>query len=298
MVSAVVLSYNRCNEVLITIGKLKKLAHELPFFLEVIVVDNASTDDTSVQVKTQYPSVVLVTKETNNGIAGWNDGFEKATQKYLLVLDDDSHPKSGLAEAIAYLNAHDDVGILALNVTTGPYLSSMWKWKDKEDILGFLGCGAIIKRSVYETIGGFAEWLHVYGHEWEYAVRCLDAGYRIQYFENSSIIHRASSVNRSKKRMYTYSARNEMGIIYKYFPQQRWKYIARMFFNGLKFVLVGGFNHSYYHISGAVKFYKMRKNLSYTPVTPQAQAYYAERFWGTQPVFGNMKRRISNLLKK
>ena len=114
MVSAIILSYNRCPEVLLTVSILKAYRKNLPFDLEIIVVDNASVDDTSLRIQTVHPDIVLVTKTKNNGIAGWNEGFKIARNKYFLVLDDDSHIHSGLPEAVVHMENNVEIGILAM----------------------------------------------------------------------------------------------------------------------------------------------------------------------------------------
>jgi GT2 family glycosyltransferase len=292
MLSVIILGYNRCSEVLITLNKVKDLRVSLPFDLELIVVDNASVDDTSEQVKRLHPDVILVKKPVNNGIAGWNSGFKVATQKYFLVLDDDSHPEYGIAEAVKYLEFNLKTGILALNITSGPYLTDKWIWKDgkswqhEQEILGFFGCGAIIRKEVYDKIGGFAEWMEVYGHEWEYGIRCIDAGYDVRYFKHSSIAHRASPINRSLKRARIFGTRNEMGIVYKHFTDQRWKYILKMFLNNLKRVKHEGLTSTYYDILGTLQFLKFRHQLEYTPVNKTTQKFFADNYMNTNPVFG------------
>lgn len=295
MVSAVILAYNRCSEVLITIQKLKQYS-PLPFPLEIVVVDNASADNTSAEVRRLHPDVVLVTKKKNNAIAGWNDGFAVAKYKYFLVLDDDSHIESGLAEAINFLEENPKAGILALNVTTGPFISSL-RWKPGQDTYGFYGCGAIIRKEVYEKIGGFSEWIQVYAHEWDYGLRCLDAGYRIIYFANSNVIHRTESKPRSAKRFWSYVTRNEMSIVYKYFGKKdRWKYIWRIFGNNFKRLKAGEFKQVYYCTVGAIMFLKLRKNLAHAPVAREVSLFFANTHRNTHyPVFGFINNRIKRL---
>src|SRR4051812_40281666 len=101
--SFVILNYNRKKELLTTISKIKEVIGHDPQF-EIIAVDNNSADGTAAAVKEQFPDVVLIPRAVNNGIAGWNDGFEKARGEYMIVLDDDSHIESGLGEAISYLD--------------------------------------------------------------------------------------------------------------------------------------------------------------------------------------------------
>ena len=296
MVSAVVLAYNRSNEVLITIQKLKEFKKTFPYDLEIIVIDNASTDQTSALVQKTHSDIILITKTENNGIAGWNEGFKVAKNKYFLVLDDDSHIHSGLTEAIDYMEQNENVGILALNIKDSLLrdydIPPEIAWKDKQEIEGFIGCGAIIRKEVYQKIGGYAEWVYVYTHEFDYGLRCLQAGYIIRFFEKAVVSHRTSSVNRTNKRMRLYGARNEMAIVYKFFPKNRWKYILRVFLNNMKSIKKEGFYGGYVVLLGAIAFLKMRKKLGYTPVSEEVQSFYSNRFISTKPVFDKLKKTL------
>lgn len=300
MVSAVILAYNRCAEVLKTIGKLKQLRLSLPFELEIIVVDNASSDNTFEEVKAAFPDIVLLRRNRNSGVAGWNDGFKVAKNKYLLVLDDDSHMESGLIEAVAFMEENAGTGILGFEIVDealmgDPYLDPEEAWKDNDEIAGFIGCGALIRKEVYNKIGGFAEWLFIYTHEFEYAIRCLNAGYKVLFFAKGIVVHRASALNRSNKRLRVFGTRNEMGIIYKFFDKNRWKYIFRILFNNLKFIKREGLKSGYYVIQGFFEFLKIRRKLEVTPVGSDVQKFYAENFWGTKPVFLFVKTRLAKL---
>jgi GT2 family glycosyltransferase len=289
--SFVILNYNRKDELLITIAKTQALIAKEPGAYEIIAIDNNSSDGSAEAVKTAYPNIKLIERKENTGVAGWNYGFEKATGEYLIVLDDDSNLESGLEEALGYMHNNQDVGILALNVTTGPYTNEMFKWHNHENIIGFIGCGAIIRKSLFDKIGGFAAWLFIYGHEFDYAIRCLDAGYKVQFFENSNVIHRASAINRSSKRLKVFCTRNEMGIVYKHFSKERWKYLTRMLVNGLKCIKSEGIKAAYYTLLGAAQFLKMRKQLAYSPVSTEVQNFYADRFHSTKPIFYYLTKR-------
>ena len=289
--SFVILNYNRKNELLITIEKTKALIAGRPDAYEIIVVDNNSSDGSADAVKAVHPEITLIERKENTGVAGWNYGFEQAKGDYLIVLDDDSNLESGLEEALTYMDQNAKVGVLALNVTTGPYTNEMFKWKDHENIIGFIGCGAVIRKSLYDKIGGFAAWLFIYGHEFDYAIRCLDAGYEVQFFENSNVIHRASAINRSSKRLKVFCTRNEMGIVYKHFPKERWKYLTRMLVNGLKCIKSEGLMAAWYTLIGARDFFKMRKQLAYSPVSKEVQDFYAGRFHSTKPILYYLTNR-------
>ena len=279
-VSFVILNYNREKELLITIGKTLELMAGKSNY-EIIVVDNASTDNSVVSVSNTYPEVRLISRSKNIGIAGWNDGFELAKGEYLVVLDDDSNIVSGLDEALAVLDADPKIGILALNVTGGAfptdYLVHM------EDNIDFIGCGAIIRKALYEQIGGFAEWLFIYTHEWEYAIRCLDAGYSIRYFAHCYVDHRTSVINRSSKRLKVFSVRNEMAIVYKFFDKKdRSKYVTRVYLNNLKSLRRLGPAALPWFYQALVEFMKLRKELVHTPVRREVQDFYSKSCWSTR----------------
>ncbi len=91
LVTVNILAYNRREEVRQT---LQKITTELAYpreRLEVIVVDNASTDATRDMLAREFPSVRLIANPSNEGIAGWNRGFEAGRGDYFLVLDDDCY---------------------------------------------------------------------------------------------------------------------------------------------------------------------------------------------------------------
>jgi GT2 family glycosyltransferase len=296
LVSVVILSYNRCKEVLITIDKLKSLPAMLSFKLEIIVVDNASADDTSTQVQRLHPDVTLITKPVNNGVAGWNEGFKVAKGKYFFVLDDDSHIHSGLESALRFMQANPETGILAAQITDEQLLMDKHldledAWKDGEDIAGFIGCGAIISRHLYDKIGGYAEWIYVYTHEFEYAIRCLEAGFRVRFFANCLVIHRVSNINRSNKRMRIFATRNELAIVYKYFSDSKAKYLSRILINNLKFIKREGVLSGCYVLKGLSEFLKLKRSLVLTPVRKEVQDFYARNFWGTKSVFINLNKK-------
>lgn len=302
MVSIIILAYNRCTEVLKTVQNLKQTIPTLNFPVEIIVIDNASADNTVASLKLQHPDITIIPRTVNNGIAGWNDGFAAARYKYYLVLDDDSHIHAGLTEAITLMENDATIGILALQdkdeeLKMDVYLDMDDAWKDGDDLAGFIGCGAIIRQQVYQKIGGFAEWIFVYTHEFEYGIRCLNAGYKIRFFALGIVIHRVSKLNRSNKRLRIFGTRNEMAIVYKYFSHSRLKYIFRILINNLKFIKREGLYTGYYVLQGAWEFRKLRKTLAVTPVSKDVQAFYAGHFWSTKSIFINFYKRFNQTAK-
>ena len=94
-----------------------------------------------------------------------------------------------------------------------------------DEMAGFIGCGAIIKRELYIKIGGYAEWMFLYTNEREYGIRTLEAGYKIIYFEKCHVTHRTSAIIRTSKRLIVQSVKHEMAIPYKYFSESTRAYL-------------------------------------------------------------------------
>jgi GT2 family glycosyltransferase len=284
--SFVIVNYNRKDEVLVTIAKTRELINGRDSEYEIVVVDNGSVDNSADAIAGAYPDIKLIVNPVNSGAPAWNLGFDKAAGNYFIIIDDDSNVESGLDEALQYLDEHPKVCVLALNVVNGPYTSDIYGWQDGQQVVGFIGCGAILRRETYQKIGGYADWIFLYGNEWEYGLRSLGAGYEMRYFEKCKVNHRASKINRTNKRLKVFCTRNEMASVYKYFGQNRSKYLFRMLINGLKCIKTEGILPAYYTLLGARDFWRNRKSIEYTPVSAEAQNFFAKSFNGTRPIFG------------
>ena len=297
LVTVNILAYNRKKEVEIT---LTKILNELDYpkdKLEIIVVDNASTDGTYDMIKEKFPQVKVIRLQKNIGIAGWNYGFKDEKGKYFLVLDDDSHPEKGLKEAILFLEEHKEVGILACKIVGGMFrtdsLQHLQEW------IGFIGCGAIIKREVIEKIGGFAEWIFLYSHEWEYGLRAMNNGWKILYFGECIVNHRTSGLHRSFKRLRVFTTRNELGIIYSHFDGL-YKYILliRTLFWNMMMYRREGIRSIFYTLMGLWEFLKIKEELNISPVKKEIQRKYIEQFGSCQPILKRISKKVVRLIAK
>lgn len=282
--SFIIVNYNRKDEVLLTISKTKQFT-DFNKNSEIIVVDNASTDGSSSAIKTCYPEILLIESKINIGVPAWNEGFRQAKGEYFIVLDDDSNIDSGLDEALLYLDHNQDVGVMALNIKGGAFQTA--HWKDKKQYSGFIGCGAILRKKLYDKIGGYANWIFLYSNEYEYGIRCINAGYKIVYFKDCHVLHRTSNINRTSKRLITYSVRNEMAIVYKYFSKKhRTSFLIRVYLNNLRCVFVYGIRSIPWYFSALSEFFKLKKELTHTPVRQEVEKFYSEDFWSTRRFLG------------
>ena len=148
LVTVNILSFNRKDELRNTLTKVYEQDYKN---IEVIVVDNASSDGSSEMVKSEFPEVQLIQMTKNIGIAGWNEGFKVAKGEYVLVLDDDAYPaKNAITLSLDEFESDDTLACITLNlidVNTKDFYCGNWLPKDKKNRMVwpvFIGCGFIV----------------------------------------------------------------------------------------------------------------------------------------------------------
>ena len=118
-VSVIVPTYNRCGLILRAIDSILRQQYD---HLEVIVVDDGSTDDTAsviANLSAQHPQIVYLANTHRKGPSGArNTGLEAAKGGYVAFLDsDDVWDDHHLSEGVGFLQAHPQIGVLFGNFT-------------------------------------------------------------------------------------------------------------------------------------------------------------------------------------
>ncbi|MFI8947219.1 glycosyltransferase family 2 protein [Streptomyces sp. NPDC053750] len=141
----------------------------LPERPEVLVVDNASTDDTRAMLARDFPQVRVVSLPFNRGALARTDGVRALDTPYVAFSDDDSWWAPGaLAAAARHFDAHPRLGLLSARTLVGPSdapdplndllaHSPLGPATDLPgtQVLGFLGCAAVARRTAYLDVGGY-----------------------------------------------------------------------------------------------------------------------------------------------
>jgi len=226
LIAIVVLNYNKRNDILDCLKSIFNL--EYPE-IEVIVVDNGSTDGSSEAIKSEYPDVHLVESKKNLGVAGGrNIGIKYADQKfnykYLLFLDDDIIiEKKALTEMVCSFYKDKSIGIVApkclmsktpgvigyaggmsVNLFSGKIINIGGGEKDEGqfDKPGFISsCGGLclISRELINQVGIFDEKFNPYGWEdVDLSLRARQKGFKIFYNHKAVIYHKGGKKGRGK----------------------------------------------------------------------------------------------------
>jgi GT2 family glycosyltransferase len=203
---------HRCTVVIATRGRRESLLHSLERLRAllgdppVIVVDNGSRDGSVAAVRSAHPDVDIVALDHNLGAPARNVGVRLARTPYVAFADDDSWWATGaLARSVELFDAHPRLGLIGARILVGP--------EEREDpttavmaasplrpppglpgpaVLGFLACGAVVRRSAFLEVGGFDELLFFLGEEQRVALDLSAQGWHLSYADDVVAHHHPS----------------------------------------------------------------------------------------------------------
>lgn len=223
-VSVVVLSWNTAELLRACLASLEPLRESLP--LQVIVVDNASEDESARLVEEQFPWAELVVNKRNEGYArGNNIGAERAVAPWLMLLNSDTEVPAGVLEqlhdflvdnpthgGVAPLLHHAD-GEVQRSCKTFPELRTAvffdtWfeRWFPNNRVLPFYfmkdfdhehsrdvdqppAAAFMLSRALWEELGGFDEKLWLFFNDVDLCRRIHARGLKVHYLAEARILH-------------------------------------------------------------------------------------------------------------
>lgn len=231
-VAAIVLSWNRRDEVLETVGLLAR--DDYPD-LDMLVVDNASTDGTVAALASAYPGVRVLALPHNLGIIGRDLGVMDTDAEIVAFFDDDSAPDPGaIARMAALFAANPEVGIVPFSVYGGAHATEYMAELAPDQLIGYVASGVGLRREAI-VAAGFSDRDFFWGaEEWDLAIRILNRGYGLAFDPAIRARHRTSALHRSYHRWRRLTTRNETWMAIKYFPLARVPLmICRVLFNNI-----------------------------------------------------------------
>lgn len=194
--------------------------HEQP----VVVVDNGSSDGTPGRILSTFPDVRLVRLSRNEGAVARNHGVRAAETPYVAFADDDSWWEAGsLARAAELLDQHQHLGLIAGRVVVGddrrldPVCAAMAESplpRSEElpgpAVLGFLACGAVVRRDAFLEAGGFDPVVHFPGEEERLALDLAAAGWELAYVDHVIAQHHPAASRGPSLRRRALEERNRL----------------------------------------------------------------------------------------
>ena len=234
LVTVLVVTWNRREEVMETVRSINDQAYRN---VEIVVVDNGSTDGTESALQEAFPEVKLVALDSNRGISsGRNAGIDVAMGEIVLCLDSDaSLAPDTLGNIVRRFEAEADLGIINSKVVNahskvldgGPgwVYTERQKARQDEEFLSwsFSETGVAIRKEVFERAGTFLDLLFFGCEGLEFSLRTWDAGYKILYYPEALVYHRVALRSRIagkerdclflKNTLYTYIVRYPLWVM-------------------------------------------------------------------------------------
>jgi len=223
-VSIIIVSWNTRQITCNCIDSIYDQTNNLDF--EIIIIDNASVDDSVVTIKRDYPEVILIENKENRGFATANNqGIEISQGRYILLLNSDTIIlDNAIAKTVEFADKHPKaavVGCKALNpdmilqptcfmfpsllnmVLSTTYMYKLFprnrffgrermSWWDRNDVRELdvvTGCFMLVREKAIEEIGLMDEHFFMYGEETDWCYRFKKADWKMLFTPDAEIIH-------------------------------------------------------------------------------------------------------------
>ena len=221
--------------------------------VEIIVVDNNSTDDTCNLIENNYCEITLIKNKENVGFSKANNqGAAIAKGKYVVILNPDTIVAEDTFEKlINFANSEPNLGILGVKLidgsgkflreskraipkplvalkklfgnskTSSTYYASHLDENQSGNVEILVGAFMFLKKSVYADLNGFDTSFFMYGEDIDLSLRALNKGYVNYYFAQTQVIH-FKGESTQKNTLYLSHFKRAMQLFYaKHFKKNK-----------------------------------------------------------------------------
>ena len=229
-VSVIIVNWNTRNAVLRLLESLSAPDEESAHELELIVVDNNSSDGSVEAIRREFPAVKLVAQTENRGFAGGvNPGTKVATQPFVLLLNTDAHTsRASIEEAARYMAGFPQVGILGPRILSPQRSPQSSAWRDPsltwmvlsavglsklkpfnferyqekpfteaKEVDCVSGCAMMLRRDLLDELGGFDEDYFMYFEETDFCVRARRRGKQVHHAPVGEFLHEEGGTSKT-----------------------------------------------------------------------------------------------------
>lgn len=213
VVSVVLVNFKGASDTIEAIANLELMDWPIGR-LEIVVVENASGDDSAELIRAAAPQVKLVVSAVNAGFAGGcNAGVAESTGEFVALLNNDARPDpQWVRAAVEKFAESPNIGAVASRVLDWDgnlvdYIGSAMTWYGMgykpdtaeaipstpdlpKDVLFGTGSAMFVRRSVYDELGGFDERYFMFFEDVDFGWRLNLRGWRFAYEPKSLAFHK------------------------------------------------------------------------------------------------------------
>jgi GT2 family glycosyltransferase len=272
---------------------LPSVISNTPDWAEIIVADNASTDESIAFMESAFPDIRLIKMTENRGFAG---GYNKALKGlahpfYVLLNSDVEVSKNWLEPLISSMESQEGIGaaqprILDYNKkdhfeyagAAGGFIDQYWfpfcrgrlfdncerdigQHNDPREVFWASGACLVVKSAVYWEVEGLDEDLFAHMEEIDLCWRMKNRGYQVYCFPQSKVFHLGGGTLAAVNPRKTYlNFRNNLLIAVKndYRPKLFGRFVKRLLLDGIAafhFLFTKGFGHFWAVLHAHFSFY-------------------------------------------
>ncbi len=250
-------------------------------YAEIIVADNASTDDSVSFVKNHYPLIKVIENTDNGGFAkGYNDALKLVDAEYYVLLNSDVEVSPNWIDSIIKLMdtdkniaacqpkilAFDNKHVFEYAGAAGGFIDKYGypfcrgrildtleedkgQYNDVREIFWATGACLFVRSELYHKVNGFDEDFFAHMEEIDLCWRLKNLGYKIMYCPDSTVYHvGGGTLNKTSPQKTYLNFRNNLILLCKNHPPQYFflKLMWRMNLDGvagIKFLFARQFLH-------------------------------------------------------
>jgi GT2 family glycosyltransferase len=263
--SVIIVNYNTKQLTMECIHSLLQARTQIQY--EIILVDNSSSDGTVGEVTTRFPEVVIIPNSRNVGFSKANNqGMVQATGRYILLLNSDTVVEDHTLDTmIRYMDRHPGVGasgcklvladgtldeackrgfptplasfyyafgfskLFPNNPAFNQYKLSHLDPDHTYEVDCLVGAFMLVRREVIEQVGGLDEAFFMYGEDIDWCYRIKQAGWKIVYYPETTVIHYKGASSRRKPFKIVYEFHRAMILFHRKHYARKYPVIVNSF---------------------------------------------------------------------
>ena len=294
---------------------------------EIIVADNASTDDSVEFLKNTYPKIRLIQLTDNQGFAGgYNETLNQVSAEYYVLLNSDVEvTPNWIRPIIDLMSANKLIAACQPKIRSfhqkthfeyagaaGGYIDwlgypfcrgrvfdfyeeDLGQYNDTKEVFWATGACMFVRADVFHSLGGFDTNFFAHMEEIDLCWRMKNAGKQIFYCSNSVVFHvGGGTLHKSNPRKTFLNYRNGLSMLYKNLPANKLvsTLLLRLILDGIsgiKLLIGGSFSDFWAVVKAHFAFYAMIPKLKRNSPKAVSQIYQKSIVW---EYFVKRKREI------